>query len=580
MFGYVSGAALSDSQSSFVIEPWELAYAYHQATKHHYNRYARSLGYLDWATQPDPFLRFSVATLLPLPLTPDRAEPSYDALFEPVAVAVQPIDLETISAFFEYSLALSAWKEYNGSRWALRINPSSGNLHPTEGYLVIGPVKGLHDEPGVYHYAPKEHALERRTVLSCNLWQRLMDGFPPGTFLAGLTSIHWREAWKYGERAYRYCQHDVGHALAALALSAAVQGWRVQPLSAMGDAETAALLGLERSSDSIPAEREYADLLVAVMPEARTASFRSAGIGAVPGEVIAEIAADAWVGQATRLSTEHVTWELIDAVADACAKPAVEVPTAAILTGRTAQDDQPECSSTFGVPFRAKRPDVSARKIIRQRRSAVDFDGKTGLTLDQFYLMLDRTLPRGDRVPWSTLGPPVCVDLGLLVHLVDGIDPGLYILVRSPDRLVRMREAMNPTFHWQKPSGCPESLPLFLLKIGDMRGVAGQVSCGQDIAADGAFSLGMIAEFEEPLRAYGAWFYRRLFWETGMVGQVLYLEAEAAGVRATGIGCFFDDPVHDLFGLKGTRFQSLYHFTVGGPVEDTRLTTLPPYSRE
>ncbi|HSE60582.1 MAG TPA: hypothetical protein VLA99_17905, partial [Nitrospiraceae bacterium] len=85
------------------------------------------------------------------------------------------------------------------------------------------------------------------------------------------------------------------------------------------------------------------------------------------------------------------------------------------------------------------------------------------------------------------------------------------------------------------------------------------------------------AEFEEPLQTIGPWVYPRLYWECGVIGQVLYLEAEAAGVRATGIGCFFDDPVHEVFGLKDRTFQSLYHFTVGGPVEDHRLTTLPPY---
>jgi hypothetical protein len=36
--------------------------------------------------------------------------------------------------------------------------------------------------------------------------------------------------------------------------------------------------------------------------------------------------------------------------------------------------------------------------------------------------------------------------------------------------------------------------------------------------------------------------YPRLFWETGVLGQVLYLEAHAVGISATGIGCFFDDP--------------------------------------
>ena len=62
-----------------------------------------------------------------------------------------------------------------------------------------------------------------------------------------------------------------------------------------------------------------------------------------------------------------------------------------------------------------------------------------------------------------------------------------------------------------------------------------------------------------------------------LIGQVLYLEAEAAGVRSTGIGCFFDDPVHQVFGFRDLEFQSLYHFTVGGYVDDPRLTTLPPY---
>lgn len=89
-------------------------------------------------------------------------------------------------------------------------------------------------------------------------------------------------------------------------------------------------------------------------------------------------------------------------------------------------------------------------------------------------------------------------------------------------------------------------------------------------------SLGMIARFrktieQEPYR------YPHLFWETGMIGQVLYLEAEAHGVRGTGMGCYFDDPVHDIMGLRNNDYQSLYHFTIGEPIEDTRLTTYPPY---
>jgi nitroreductase len=110
--------------------------------------------------------------------------------------------------------------------------------------------------------------------------------------------------------------------------------------------------------------------------------------------------------------------------------------------------------------------------------------------------------------------------------------------------------------------------------------MANRLSCDQDIAEDGFFSLGMLARFEGSLREHGEWFYRRLFWECGMIGQMLYLEAEAIGVRGTGIGCFYDDPVHDVLGLKGRDWQSLYHFSMGLPVEDPRLTTEPGYPWE
>ena len=92
------------------------------------------------------------------------------------------------------------------------------------------------------------------------------------------------------------------------------------------------------------------------------------------------------------------------------------------------------------------------------------------------------------------------------------------------------------------------------------------------------FSLGMISAFESPLKVvFGPRFYPRLYWECGAIGQVLYLQAEVSGIRSTGIGCFFDDSVHRIFGIKDLNYQSLYHFTVGGPVDDNRLTTLPPY---
>ena len=527
----------------------EVVVAYHERTKHHFRRYARSLGFLDWQTQPDPFRRYRGAPLVRLPL-PDLGRPArYWELYVADEVTPAPLSLDSVSVFFRYALSLTAWKRDGDTTWALRANPSSGNLHPTEGYAVLPALRGLHDRAGVYHYAAKEHGLERRADLDAL-------ALPEGSFLVGLSSILWREAWKYGERAFRYCQHDVGHALGAMRLAAAALGWR---LVLLDRADVAPLLGLDREADFAGAEREHPDLLAVVGPVAGDR-------GLVP-----TAAASRWYGTANSLSRDHVEWPVIDEVAAATARlPAMPDEELSAF---------PSEAELFAPPVREGA--VSAERVILGRRSAVSMDARTSISAATWFRMMARLVPTRDRraVPWDALPWRPRIHLGVFVHRVDGIAPGLYALVRDPAKLEALRRAMRCDFAWQRPPGCPDGLPLYLLQAGDCRALAAELSCGQDIAADGAFSLGMIAEYLDSLVTYGPAFYRNLFWEAGLVGQVLYLEAEAAGIRSTGIGCYFDDPVHEVYGITTRDWQSLYHFTVGGPVEDRRITTLPAYDR-
>ncbi len=550
---------------------------YHEQTKHEFKRYARSLGYLDWANQPDPFRRFHGAPLIPLPhlaLDEDPLSPSYESLFHPHSIPSQPITLNTVSRFFEYGLSLTAWKAYHGTSWALRSNPSSGNLHPTEGYLFTGSLPQLAMNPGLYHYAPKEHALEHRWSLPPESAQSILHGMPSEGFLVGLTSVHWREAWKYGERAFRYCQHDTGHAIGTLRIAAATLGWNLLVLNGTTDDTISRLLGLTRKQDFHQAEREYPELLAAVWPAhlqpppTLTLAF--------PDPEDSVLVSGEWKGTANRLSKdEPVPWEIIDSVTEA--------------SWKSTREPERMTFHTPTVPLNERKdiaPEPLAGQIIHQRRSAVAFDGQTGLSAGRFFTMLQRIMPNAglslpDRpMPWDAIPWDPTIHLVLFVHRIDGIPPGLYWLNRNPDHrdLVFFKSAMHEQFVWSIPEACPSNLPLYLLEDGNAQNLAKQLSCGQDIAGDSAFSLGMVAEFEKSLETYGPWFYKRLFWETGVIGQVLYLEAEAAGIRSTGIGCFFDDPVHRVLGVHPqTTWQSLYHFTVGGPLDDGRLTTLPPY---
>ncbi len=155
----------------------------------------------------------------------------------------------------ELSFGLSAWKEFGPDRWALRCNPSSGNLHPTEAYIVSRNVPGLDD--GLHHYLSRDHTLEQR----CRTQQ--IPGAPARLWI-GLSSVHWREAWKYGERAFRYCQLDIGHALGAVRYAAGVLGWTATVIDDIGPAALAASMGLDRTEDFSGVEREDAELLVAI----------------------------------------------------------------------------------------------------------------------------------------------------------------------------------------------------------------------------------------------------------------------------------------------------------------------------
>ncbi|NGZ94730.1 MAG: hypothetical protein CV089_01125 [Nitrospira sp. WS110] len=577
---------MSDETSVSAITPQshltDQVIRYHTQTKHHFNRYARSLGYLDWVNQPDPFRRFEGAPLIPLPLLkPDEEpqSPSYQAIYEQGAVSSQPVNVRALSRFFEFALALSAWKKAGESEWALRSNPSSGNLHPTEGYVILPTSDGLDLTPGLYHYAPKEHGLELRAELSGDHIARLLAPFPQGAFLFGLTSVHWREAWKYGERAFRYCNHDVGHAIGSARIATATLGWNMVLLDGTDQNTLAMLLGTDRKEDFGEAEPEHPDCLAVIWPAEEVRGERLKVNGnpremplSLNSSIVREFAGGTWHGKANRLSREHgVHWTIIDEVAEASGKTFCEQNSAVVLPSVTLYASP----VTFHGPV--------AGQIIRQRRSAVAFDGKTSISASTLFHMMQRVMPRAERsplerpVPWDVWPYDPAIHLMLFIHRVDGLTPGLYFLVRDSRKLSFIQRAMNPELNWTIAPGCPDGLPLYWLLEGDAKRLAVQVSCHQDIAGDSAFSFGMVAEFEGTLREQGAWWYPRMFWESGLLGQVLYLEAEAAGVRATGIGCFFDDAVHEIVEIKSMALQSLYHFTIGGPVEDQRLQTLLPY---
>ncbi|HEY8337408.1 MAG TPA: nitroreductase family protein [Tardiphaga sp.] len=526
------------------LSPAEIVLAYHARTRHTPERYAAGPETLDWDAQPNPFREFDGSPRTLLPLTTDRLATRFARLHTSEGVAPAPATLASVAALMELAMGLSAWKEHGPDRWALRCNPSSGNLHPTEAYVLSSNVAGL--ASGLHHYVSRDHALELRC-------RNTDDPDAPVGLWIGLSSVHWREAWKYGERAFRYCQLDIGHAIGALSYAAAALGWRARLVEGLAGHQLAALLGLDRAADFAGAEPEDADLLVAIDC---APSPNPAQPGAAPAW---QSGRAQWTGHANLLDPHPMyRWPVIGQVSVAT------------------QGHATELAHHFpDLPPRRHASDARAADILLGRRSAQRFDGKSVMASDVFYRLVDSVMVR-PAPPWDVWNFAPRLHPVFFIHRVEGLAPGLYALPRRVEATAILRDAMRPDFEWQTPNDVPAHLPLVRLMSGDFRSIARNISCHQAIAGDGCFSLSMIGEFEPVVRS-NAWRYRQLHWEAGLLGHALYLEAEAAGLRGTGIGCYFDDALHSLLGIETAQLKALYHFTVGRPIIDDRISTLPPY---
>ena len=294
---------------------------------------------------------------------------------------------------------------------------------------------------------------------------------PPRLWI-GLASIHWRKAWKYGERAFRYCQLDIGHALGAIRYAAGVLGWRAQLVDGMDNAALAAATGGDRAADFAGVEPEDAELLIAIEPQAVAESGQAAGVPR------ALVASDHWMGRANRLDPHPLyRWPVID-----------EVSTA---THVRASGQSPAAPSYPPLPA---PPDVRAEELILGRRSAQRFDAKFRMSAAQLWRLLDCLLAR-PIAPWDASSFAPRLHPVLFVHQVEGLVPGVYALPRHPDAGHAMRAQLRADFEWKRLEHAPAHLPFFRLLATDCRRIVRTASCHQAIASDGCFSLSMLSYF-------------------------------------------------------------------------------------
>jgi SagB-type dehydrogenase family enzyme len=515
---------LSDPEGGGVNEETDRLFAYHHATKHTYQSVRADAHFLDWHNQPDPFRTYEGATLITLPVDPGFPTAgtfaSMAALAEGARTAqgsksephgeVQ-LDLTWLSRLLWHSMAISAWKRVSRTsyRYSLRVNPSSGNLHPTETHLALLGFRGVDD--GLYHYRADRHALELRS--SGDWTERIardlaLPWAAESPLIVGLTSVFWREAWKYRDRAYRYCCHDLGHAMMSLLLAAKALGLSGGVVAQFNDARLTHTLGL--------AGGDEAPMAFLVFPPQ----------DAPPSGRLAAQPQQDPVGVPNELSPEEVPYDLLLGMhrSTILSDPVGPVPRVSPLKPRSAPDH---------LILLSPARDAALKATVRRRRSALDFDPRTPpMERDDVEQLLDfatRDWPADWRGNFSSERATAergadFVTLYLYFHRVRGCEPGIYRWDKSGRRLEQLHRT-------------------------NVERVAAYLSLEQALAGNACFAVSMVADLAEAARVFGNRGYRYVHFEAGAIGQRVYVGAEALGWNATGIGAFYDDDVHRYLGF-------------------------------
>src|SRR6267143_566072 len=364
----------------------EVAWTYHNATKHSYTSIRTNPHFMDWSNQPLPFKIYPTLELLRLP---GEVRQSGVAALSAIAERVSPQtnaspDLEAVTQLLYFSAGITRRRKYSGGEIYFRAAACTGALYEVELYLVCGDLTGL--EAGVYHFAPAEFGLRR---LRAGDYRRALleaTGSEPAIAHAPLTvvctCIYWRNAWKYQARTYRHFGWDNGTLLANLLAVATALGLPARAVCGFEDAQVHRLLDVDPQR-----EVDYP-----LMREMHAASSLDSAEEA-----------EAWRGRTPMTDFRP---------------PAVPVVPLLALSD-------------------AEMPRDPIEQVIERRGSTRKF-ARTPITLAQLSTTLDRAT-RG--VPADFLDPPGAQlnHLYLIVHAVEGLPCGAYIFHRSRGALACLK---------------------------------------------------------------------------------------------------------------------------------------------
>ena len=490
---------------------------YHERTKHSPASVRASGHTLDWESQPIPYKIYEGLEPIPLP----RAQaplpmPAVQAVAggDPPAGAAATLDLAALARLLHLSAGIVRKVVYPGGREVyFRAAPCTGALYHVDLYVACADLVGL--AAGLYHFGPHDFALRRLRAGDHRAALVEAAGRAPVLATAAAvvvcTSTFWRNAWKYQARAYRHCFWDGGTLLANLLAVAAASRLPAQVVLGFADGAVNGLLDLDDA-------REVALALVAL---GRDAAPPPAAPAAPP------------LGLATvPLSARAVDYPAIRAAHAATSLPSPEAARRwreDASARPAAAASRPEAAPSVPLAPLAEPPAAPIDAVIRRRGSTRRF-GPAPITFAELSTMLAAA---ARPVPTDVAGGGRLGRLYVIAHAVAGLEAGTYALDHEHGGLATLGH-------------------------GDFRREAGFLDLGQELAAEAAVNVYVLADLAH-LDDRG---YRAAALEAGLTGGRLYLAAYALGLGATGL-TFFDDAVVDFFSPHAAGMSVMFLVAIG-----------------
>ena len=502
------------------------AWEYHNATKHTYWSVRGGHG-LDWPNQPLPFKIYKDVESARLPrdggpITAGLLEAmgTRPSSFEGKAVP----DLGLLARILYFSAGITKRMPYTGGEIFFRAAACTGALYHIDLYLVCGNIPGL--DAGVYHFGPHDFGLVQLRKGDYRGALVRASGEEPAVAEAPVTvalaDTHWRNAWKYGARAYRHAFWDSGTLLANMLAAASGAGVPARVVTSFVDDDVHQLLGLESERESV----------IALVP-----------LGRDPGHEVE----DTPHAKPLNLPTEPLSPKMVEypAIYDfhRSSSLATGEEVRAVRCGMPESQARDAAEELIALPRGGEGLNDRTLEDTIVRRGSTRAFAHQPITLEQLSTALDCATLGIDADFLTPFGSSLN-RLFLIVNAVDGLSPGAYLYHR-------------------------ESHALETLKEGDFRREAGYLGLEQRIPADASVNVYMLTDLDRVMSAFGNRGYRMAELESGIIGGRLYLAAYGTGFGASGL-TFYDDEVVEFFGPRAEGLSVMFLVALGRSVRRGR----------